>query len=531
VRALRHTRGGVQPLLTRLAPPRLGADAFGVIMARVNVVNLNLVQLPKTGAPPRARNLQAPRGCADPRAATTPACLNPNPSFYSEFNGSRSCGTVVRRRVLLRCLTRRVPAGYTLGLLFAMFSMAALWVLGTHGLARVTLRGLPPDERAERLTRFNSTVLTRALLVLYLVYPGARVAQGRAMRVRTADLPAAACAGVSVAIFSVFTCTRLESGVSYLNADARIMCWDAEHRRYVGGAIVWLLIVPVGVPASFIWLLRRFRVPQMAALLEQNAWLRAAIAHAWREGLAQPPGAACLAVDTIPTAHLEALHAFFLRDVAAEEASDILLGKAPPVAEGDDSAAAAGALKSDAAGSTVVARVSARLRRSSSLLTGARAAEQAEPLPLDPAARRELLLAELLRWCQTSGDVAIPGIVWGVLDEEEEALPAAAAAVASDGAMPSSTAAAAGAPKVRTKDVPQLLEHALSECGCASPPSRACGGRPRGAGCLTRAMRRATLPAFSSRTIGLAAGTGSWLAAVRASGPRGQRHAACMQQR
>jgi len=37
---------------------------FGVVMARVNVINLNLVQLPKT------------------------ACLNPSPSFYKQFNGA-----------------------------------------------------------------------------------------------------------------------------------------------------------------------------------------------------------------------------------------------------------------------------------------------------------------------------------------------------------------------------------------------------------------------------------------------------------
>ena len=120
----------------------------------------------------------------------------------------------------------------------------------------------------ERLARFDSTVLSRALLVLYLVYPG-----------------------VSVAVFQCFSCTRLESGASFLDADVRITCWDATHRRYVGGAIVWLLLVPVGVPAFLTWLLHRFRVPQMARLLEQNAWLRAAVAHAWREGLAQPPGA------------------------------------------------------------------------------------------------------------------------------------------------------------------------------------------------------------------------------------------------
>ena len=41
-------------------------------MARVNVVNLNLVQLPKT------------------------ACLNPSPSFYKQFNGEPPCACSLR---------------------------------------------------------------------------------------------------------------------------------------------------------------------------------------------------------------------------------------------------------------------------------------------------------------------------------------------------------------------------------------------------------------------------------------------------
>ena len=75
--------------------------------------------------------------------------MHPNPSFYSEFNG------------------------YTLGLLFAVLFMGALWLLGTFFVARVTLRALPADERVARVARFNSTVLSRLLFVLYLVYPGA----------------------------------------------------------------------------------------------------------------------------------------------------------------------------------------------------------------------------------------------------------------------------------------------------------------------------------------------------------------------
>jgi hypothetical protein len=76
--------------------------------------------------------------------------LNPSPSFYKQFNG------------------------YTLGLLFAMLSMYALWLFGAKLVARVTLRKMDEAERASRIAKFNSTVLARALLVLYLVYPGAR---------------------------------------------------------------------------------------------------------------------------------------------------------------------------------------------------------------------------------------------------------------------------------------------------------------------------------------------------------------------
>jgi hypothetical protein len=102
--------------------------AFSVVMARVSVVNLNLVQLPKA------------------------ACLNPSPSYYTQFNG------------------------YTLGLFAAELLLAALWLLGRLLLAPLFLRGVPPAEREERMARFNSTLLSRTLLAMYLVYPGVSVA-------------------------------------------------------------------------------------------------------------------------------------------------------------------------------------------------------------------------------------------------------------------------------------------------------------------------------------------------------------------
>ena len=63
-------------------------------------------------------------------------------------------------------------AGYTLGLLFALLLMVALWQLGVRVVLPLSLAGASQEERATRLARFNSTVLSRALLVLYLVRAG-----------------------------------------------------------------------------------------------------------------------------------------------------------------------------------------------------------------------------------------------------------------------------------------------------------------------------------------------------------------------
>jgi hypothetical protein len=96
---------------------------FGTVMGRVNIINFNLLTLPKT------------------------ACLNPSPSFYRQFQG------------------------YTLGLAAAIAGIGALWAFGAHVVAPVTLRRVSPAERDDRLARFGSTCLARALLVLYLVRP------------------------------------------------------------------------------------------------------------------------------------------------------------------------------------------------------------------------------------------------------------------------------------------------------------------------------------------------------------------------
>ena len=63
----------------------------------------------------------------------------------------------------------------------------ATWLLGKHVVAPLMLRGVTEVERAERLARLNRNALSRALLVLYLVYPGARHRPRRLHRCLTHD--------------------------------------------------------------------------------------------------------------------------------------------------------------------------------------------------------------------------------------------------------------------------------------------------------------------------------------------------------
>ena len=80
-----------------------------------------------------------------------------------------------------------------------------------------------------------------------------------------------------VAIFGIFSCTTFASGRSFLDADYNLKCYDGEHLRYVGAAIFWLFGVTVGIPLFFLWLLRHFKVPQLAEVITDNAWLREAV--------------------------------------------------------------------------------------------------------------------------------------------------------------------------------------------------------------------------------------------------------------
>ena len=284
----------------------------------------------------------------------------------------------------------------------------------------------------------------------------------------TAVTRALRSAGVSVAIFAVFSCTTLGSGKSYLDADARIMCYDSVHKRYMGGAAVWLLLIPFGVPAYFLWLLRRFKVPQMASLLSDNAWLRETIKLAWAEGLTQPVDAAFLTVDSISTPHLEALFAFFLHDVTAEHASDILTGAKPPFSH---VAAAADAEDPQETNKPLAARISSgsvaavrRLSDSLGKLAGVKSAVSKRIVLINSVAsniadgdaavaRRTLVLTSLLMHMRAVGDVAVPPLIWELPTELESHM---LARLSADAVCPHVSG-------LRCADVPQVLSTAMSE--------------------------------------------------------------------
>lgn len=341
------------------------------------------------------------------------ACLSPRISYYEDFNGM------------------------TLGLLCMLLFILALWLFGRYLLSLITLRGLSEAERGDRQRKFSGICLQRTLMLCYFVYPG-----------------------VSVAIFGMFSCTRV-GDTRWLDQDFHIQCDDAVWRRYVGGAIVWVALVPLGIPAFFNHLLRRYRVPHMAALVEDNAWLREAAEHSWRLGMPQPAtDVQKLCCDTIDDAHLAMLHAVLVQGADAGRAADILAGRAPEAhaaAKGTKNAAARPArrrlLKGCAPGKSLV---KAAVKKVASL----RAAVASVLNPslklkaVGDAHSREVRLAALLLWCRHSGVLSIGAASWSDDLGLPEAPPAEAA--------PPYAAHHTG---LRSHEVPGLLKRASEDVG------------------------------------------------------------------
>jgi hypothetical protein len=400
----------ISSFLTRLDVP--WPRVFRSLMVRLSVINMNLLEIPKA------------------------ACLHPQPPFFQVFNG------------------------YTLGFLFAVLFIGLLWVFGTRVVATFTLRRLEDeDERRDRRSRFSSTVLSRLLLLMYLVYPG-----------------------VSVTILSMFSCVQLGNNKSFLNADLHIQCWDATHYRYVGAAAVWVVIVPWGVPRFFISLLSHYRVPQMARLKVDNAWLQAAVKEAWLRGVPQPARVTkSINVETISTLHLEVLYAALVKSVSNERAAGILTGAVPPVPPTETLAQLEGE-DDHVADEDVAARQQTkppprklvrlilfvrhwRRRFSAFINPHGKDAAKLMKAPDAPSERRAFLLFAILSWSKKSGALSIPVVSWDDedviaaaedLDEEDEASALAKAEAISFDVKRYG---------VSCEDLPRLQKRALKQVG------------------------------------------------------------------
>ena len=244
---------------------------------------------------------------------------------------------------------------------------------------------------------------------------------------------------------AVVACTRLtlalsipllaDHGKSYLNADFRITCWDKTHKGYVGAAMIWTLLVPVGVPYFFMKLLQIFKVPQMARLKIDNAWLVEGVKEVWKRGVAQPPMLIEeLNVETISALHLEVVYAVLVKKATPEQAANILSGAVPVVADEaspEEHDLAEIAISKLHRKSTVrhsrTKRLSLlqrtrvklemwRIRVSAFINPGGKNAAKMLAPPNSAEARRAYLLTAVLHWCKHSGEIAIPVVDWNDSD-------------------------------------------------------------------------------------------------------------------
>jgi hypothetical protein len=246
----------------------------------------------------------------------------------------------------------------------------------------------------------------------------------------------------------------LNSGRAFLDADLAITCYDSQHWRYVAAGVAWLFVVPIGVPCFFIWLLRRFHVPQIVALMEDNAWVREAAEHAWTLGMKQSDIVVKdLDVDSISDRHLEALYALCVRDVSAEEATDILSGVAPPVADEVEAGDAEQPTGLKARAVVAAAAAAERVKKMGKACRRSRLEFEADP----QAARRAFLLQELLGWCRTACVISLPPLRW---DDVEDALDTVEGSEVDTGYVAPSPSG-----RIACRDLPRLQMIALKEVG------------------------------------------------------------------
>jgi hypothetical protein len=133
--------------------------------------------------------------------------------------------------------------------------------------------------------------------------------------------PSPACpwrSQVSSTTLLIFACSDLEDNTSWLMADYRIQCWTPQHKLYVGVGVLWTLLLPFGIPAAFVYVLYRSRVPHLATWKRDCAWLRAIAQRAMVLGV----DARCtfdpdtLTLESISLSHLRLLHNLFVHNNA-----------------------------------------------------------------------------------------------------------------------------------------------------------------------------------------------------------------------
>ena len=134
---------------------------------------------------------------------------------------------------------------------------------------------------------------------------------------------------VASTTLGIFACDELENRTFWLMADYRLQCYTPTHRLYIGIGAMWTLLLPFGLPASFLYLLYQAGVPELSRWKRECGWLRSIAQRALvlgvpMDGLEFDPDT--LTLESISTTHLRLLHRVFVN----HELDAILADKARP---------------------------------------------------------------------------------------------------------------------------------------------------------------------------------------------------------
>ena len=159
----------------------------------------------------------------------------------------------------------------------------------------------------ERRRRFKSRVLSTLVWGLFLIYPQ-----------------------VASTTLLIFSCSELENGTQWLQADYRIQCWTPKHKLHVGIGAFFTLLFPFGIPATLMFTLHRARIPELATWKRDCAWMRSIVQRSIVLGLKLPEGCDpdTLTTESITIEHLQALQRLFIAGEENVSVEAIMLSKA-----------------------------------------------------------------------------------------------------------------------------------------------------------------------------------------------------------